>query len=336
MKKNITTIIVLILLTALALYLYRTQGSSTIKKELSDFAVEDTASITKIFLADRSNRTILLERVDEVKWKLNNKYTAKQDAVNNLLEVIKKVSVKAPVPKVAFENVVKQISGSHVKIEIYQGSDTPEKVYFVGHSDRDHTGNYMLLDGSSVPFLTHMEGFRGFLGPRYFTNENDWRSTKIFAYQYGEIKSVQLEHTDIKSYSFKITNLGDDIFSLKSVKDNKEIENYDTLKVMQYLSLFKKVHFESFEETKTEAIIDSVKKAVPMHLITVTEANGNQKNLKTFLKPNKPGAEDELGNPITHDLDRLYALIDDSTFVVIQYYVFDPIFKTIDDFKKGY
>lgn len=333
MKKNTLILFLFITLVFLATYLYFTKDSGTIRKELSDFAVEDTASISKIFLVDNAGKSILLERKNDTEWILNGKYIAREDAVNGLLIAVKRITVKTPVPKTAFENVVKQIAASHVKIEIYLQEEKPAKSYYVGHNNPDHNGTYMLLENSSVPFLMHIEGFRGFLSPRYFTNENEWRSTAIFSYGYGEISSIKLEYPEKPGNSFIITDAGNVQFRLTSLETNTDITPYDTAALVQYMALFKKIHFEGFEETKKQSFKDSVLSAIPMQIFTVTDKSGRTKTLKTFLKPPPEGATNIRGEPLKSDLDRFYGWIDDKDFVVLQYFVFDPLIKTIEDFK---
>lgn len=333
MKNNKSVIIVFIFLAGVAAYLYFSQNSGTIKKELSDFAVEDTASITKIFLVDNEKKSVLLERVNNENWTLNGKYEARQDAINVLLTTIKRVAVKTPVQKSAFENIVKQIASKHVKIEIYQNGEEPSKSYYVGHANPEHNGTYMLLENSSVPFLMHIEGFRGFLTPRYFTNENEWRNTAVFNYNFGEISSIKLEYPAKPENSFLITDLGNNKFSLKSLANNLEISDFDSNSLMQYVALFQKINFEGFEETKTEGFKDSIIRTTPFQKFSITNKNGTIKNLKTFLKPVPEGSTDLEGNPIKYDIERFYGLVDEKDFVVLQYYVFDPLIKTADDFR---
>ena len=61
MKTKQLTIIVIILAAVAALFLFR-EKFGTVRSELKDFAVKDTASIDKIFLADKSGHEITLER----------------------------------------------------------------------------------------------------------------------------------------------------------------------------------------------------------------------------------------------------------------------------------
>ena len=60
--KNRILIAVIAILGILAGYLYLKDNTGTIKEELRNFAVEDTASITKIFLVDKAQKSVTLTR----------------------------------------------------------------------------------------------------------------------------------------------------------------------------------------------------------------------------------------------------------------------------------
>ena len=102
MKVNKTSVIVLLALLLLAGYFFFKNSSTTIKKEQSDFAIEDTASVVRVELYKKGNAIIKLDRMPSGKWQLNESFAARPDAIQVLLETIKKVKVKAPVPKAAF------------------------------------------------------------------------------------------------------------------------------------------------------------------------------------------------------------------------------------------
>lgn len=336
MKNKKLTITLLLILIGSASWLYFNTKSNTLKRENSDFAVKDTASITKLFLADKNNNTILLERVNAKTWTLNGKYEPREDLINLLLESICRVTVKAPVSKAAFETIIKNMAGSSTKVEIYQGGDKPVKVYYVGGSDQDHSGTYMLMENSSVPFLTHIEGFRGFLSPRYLASETDWRSTKLLSYNYGEIESVKVVHTTKSTDSFILSDEGNNHFSVKNLESGEVVTNYDTAKVYQYLSYFKKVHYEGgyFADDPVDIKIkDSLKSAVPKHIITVSDKRGKVVEIKTYQRK-APEEVNAFGDSLKYDVDRMYALVNNSYFVIIQYFVFDPITRKIDYFRK--
>ena len=123
-NKNKIGIALVIFLSAITFYFNTQNTKGTLKKELTNFAVKDTSSITKIFLADKQNHTVLLERQTNGSWMLNKKYQVREDAIKLLLTTMKELSVKAPVGKQAFENVVKRLATSAVKVEIYTNNES--------------------------------------------------------------------------------------------------------------------------------------------------------------------------------------------------------------------
>jgi hypothetical protein len=55
MKKNVLAFILVLVLGGITLWLVKRNGTSTVPRELRDFAFSDTASITKIFMVDKAN-----------------------------------------------------------------------------------------------------------------------------------------------------------------------------------------------------------------------------------------------------------------------------------------
>ena len=75
-KKNFL-LIALITLIATLIWLLSTDNKSTISVE-NNFAISDTASVSKIFISDRNGSTIILNR-NEKKWVVNNRYAVRKD-----------------------------------------------------------------------------------------------------------------------------------------------------------------------------------------------------------------------------------------------------------------
>jgi hypothetical protein len=82
MKKNRNILIVAIVLALAALFLIFNRSNKTLDEQISEFAVSDTASVSKIFLADKSDNKILLERQANGSWLLNGKYEAHVENLN--------------------------------------------------------------------------------------------------------------------------------------------------------------------------------------------------------------------------------------------------------------
>lgn len=336
MKKNKFSLIIVIVLAILAAYLIYTQSVGTIKKELKDFAVQDTNAVTKIFLADRDGNTVLLERQEDNTWMVNNKFKARQDAISLLLKTMNKIEVKAPVAKSAFDNAIALLSTKGIKVEIYTGGKKPSKVYYVGNATADKFGTYMLMENSSMPFITHIPGFYGFLTTRYFTDELDWRSTELFKYNVNDIKTIEFINHENPDDSFVLTDIDTDNPLVKSPKDGKVYTNIDTANLIGYVKLFESLNIEFYlnnKVPKTEQ--DSVINCCAKFDLTVTDVLGNKKSIRAFNKPVPEGTLDIYGEPLKYDYDKMYALINEGKdFVSIQYYVFDPVIQPISFFLK--
>ncbi|MCB0805144.1 MAG: hypothetical protein KDC05_05045, partial [Bacteroidales bacterium] len=207
MKRNKTIIWITIILLVIVAFLYYTSSSGTFSSKEKDFAVQDTATVTKIFLADKDNNTILLERDSTGTWQLNNTYKARQSGVNLLLETLKNLVPKYPVPENAHNRIVSLMASQSVKVEVYQQvyrvhlSDNLEffphekrtKTFYVGTATADNMGTFMLKEGADVPFVVHLLGLRGFVGPRFSTEEANWRDHTIFKTKLFNIESVTME-----------------------------------------------------------------------------------------------------------------------------------------------
>ena len=191
------------LLLSVTGYYYFNSSNSTIKKELRDFAVADTASIDKMFLADKKGNKALLERKSPALWTINGKYPARQDAINFLLKTIKQIEVRSPVGKAALQNVLKELSSTGTKIEIFSKGDKI-KTYYVGGPTQDMLGTFMYIENSAVPFVIHIPGFNGYLTTRYFASADEWRSRIIFQYGEGQIASVRVQNNQHPEESFSV------------------------------------------------------------------------------------------------------------------------------------
>ncbi|MFT4753443.1 MAG: hypothetical protein ACI9GM_000154 [Salibacteraceae bacterium] len=331
--KNIIAFVVLIGLTALVAYNYFTTSSSTIQSTANNFSIEDTGSIDKIFIADMNGNQIVLERVLSNQWTINSQYTAVQNNINNLLETVNLMTVKAPVAKARYDKTIRDLSTVGIKVELYQGSNTPSRVIYIGTANQHHTGNYMMIEGSNLPYLVHIEGFNGFLSPRFSTHENDWKSKTVFRYNPKDIAELRLSYPGQPQKGFVIKQTIDGQVSLFT-NALVPVEGWKQGAIVDYLERFREVNFEMWEETKDPIFIDSVSTSTPLEVYSITNMAGETTTLKTLLKPLKSGMDIE-GNPIDHDQDRMYALLNEKEFMIIQYFVFDPLNLDIQYFYSN-
>lgn len=344
-RKHLIIFFLVIILVVVALFLIFNRGTGTFKNNTKEFAVKDTATITKVFLADKRNHTILLEKIGTGDWLLNGNYKARNSGVNLLFETFKHLVPKFPVPKSGHDNVVAQLAATSVKVEIYQTVNRIDlfgiqmfphekltKTYYVGGATQDNMGTFMLMDGADVPFVVQLLGFRGYVAPRYSTIEKDWRDHAVFKNSLANIQQVIMEIPDEPENSFKIVKENQDL-KLFDFYTNELIPQYDTLRLLNFLTAFTDIRYEALLNDMATDRKDSIIHRTPKNILTVIDSKGDSTTIITFFKPNDNKAVDMAGKLYVHDLDRMYALINEKRdFVLIQYYVFDKVLRPLSYF----
>ncbi len=327
------------MLTALAAVIYFVfvnKPWSTFKAERKDFAIEDTASITRIFMADKRNHKVLLEKNEEGVWMVDKQFPADMQKVNLLKATLHDVEVRNPLNQAEFNSMVAVMAANAIKTEIYAGNKLIKTVY-VGGATADHTGTYMMIEGSSTPFVTHIPGFVGYLTPRFNVYPIKWKGRAVFTYTPEQIAHISVQYPQKTNASFEIDNTGDEprVF-------NKELNvniPYDTGFVRYYLGSFSNLYFEGYDEDIPATSADSLRNTTPYCIIEVKGKDKSAKRLQVHFKPvdrrTKSRFDETTGEAYTIDPDKYFAFIDDEKDVAyIQQYNFGRLFKHSGDFVK--
>lgn len=351
MKKNRVTVIIVVILLIIAVFLVLTNTSSTLRRDVSDFTLKDTSNVVKIFLADRMGNDVTLEKTGIGEWTIDGKHIASFDKVKALLKTMSDLRVMKPVAKSAHNTVVKRLATNARKVEIYQ--EVPRinmfgwiklfphvkltKTYYVGGPTQDNMGTYMLMENSSKPYIIYIPMLRGFISPRFSPLGHEWRDHQVFKHKLRNIKSIRLEFFMEPENSYSIINLDNLNFDLIDDYHNQKLTDYDTLKMLSFVSSFEDVRFEAMLSGQLEQkIIDSVTQSAPAHRITLIDQGGDSTIVTTFYKKGFQHLYKEDGLALEpFDLDRLYGLVnDDKDFVLIQYFVFDKVLRPLSWFRK--
>ncbi len=330
MKNNKILILLLVILIAAAIYFFMTQTSGTIGSsagEKSDFAIEDTASISKIFITDAQGQSVTLTKTEK-EWIVDGKYTARPDNIRLLMKTFSRIDVRSPVPKAAFNNVITQIATSATKVEIYQGDDKPSKTYYVGGATLDHQGTYMVLETegvkSSAPFVMYIPGNYGYLTTRFFTEPEQWRDAVVFRYSPKEIKSIEVNYFENPDSSFIINNNGSQ-FALSEI-GSKEVIPVDTAILNEYVNRYRKIYYEMIDVESPKEKIDSTIASPPYMSIEVKDLQGETNKIVIYHMPNFRKLENPKNLEVyEYDVDRMYAYLNNELFIYIQFATFDNI-----------
>ncbi|PIE87972.1 MAG: hypothetical protein CSA04_04295 [Bacteroidetes bacterium] len=324
-----------------------TNTSTSLRKRDTAFSIADTSTVTRIFLADKQGRTVTLTKKPGY-WDLNGKYEAHEDNVRMLLNTMQKVRVMEPVSNASRNTVIKLLAAGGTKVEIYQMKprislgalqlfprEKCTKTYYVGTHTQDNLGTYMLMEGAEDPYITYIPGFRGFIASRYHAREIDWRKHLIFSTRLPQIQSLSVSFPALPEESYKITALQDHQYKITELLHQKEITDFNKEKVIALLTSFERINFEAFITHYTPHEVDSIIHQEPYFILTLTDKAGKETTLRSYRRPALKGQKEFIGEEITYDVDKLYAIVnEEKELLLIQHYVFDKITRRLSYLKQ--
>ena len=348
-RRNLYISLGVAVLAGLALILILTNTTSTLSRRYSEFAVEDTAAVTRIFMSDKNNNTLTLVRTGEDDWTVNDRYKGSRFNVTMLLQTMRDLEVSQPVARAARNNIIRQMAANSVKVEIYQQvyririlglrwfrHEKLTKVYYVGGATPSNRGSYFLMEGSDEPYVVSLPGLRGFVTPRYMPIEKYWRDYTVIRRTLSEITRVVVEIPAAPDESFIVENSRNGFTMLNADGRTPAGGHVDTLAVLNFLNSFRNLNYEVLLNDLEQVRKDSILTLPPMINLTVTDTAGVVVRIKTFRRPAEPGATDMNGKPLPYDMDRFYALInDDSDLVIAQFFVFDRVLRPKSFFLRN-
>lgn len=333
MKNNKVIIVLAVVLVAIATFFYISKNNvvqgtmDDMEGAKSDFAIKDTASITKIFIVDAQGVSVTLKK-SKNSWLVDDKYIARPDNIRLLMKTFSRIDVRYPVAKAAFNNVIRDIATKATKVEIYQGEDVPSKIYYVGDATNDNQGTYMVLETegvkSTVPFIMYIPGNYGYLTSRFFTEAQQWRDAVVFKYAPEAIKSIEINYLETPEQSFIINNKDGQLVLSDIGSDKDLMVNPDQLK--EYVSRYEKIYYEMVDIESKQSKIDSVIASVPFITIEVKDLIGGSNKIVLYHMPNFRETEHSVtGKVFEYDVDRMYGYLNNDVFTYVQFATFDKI-----------
>lgn len=321
------------------------------------FAVADTSTITKIFLATPQDQQLLLTKNEAGEWLVNQKYPVQQDNLNLLLSTMKNLTILQIVPEKAWSNINKTMTAGSIKVEIYQKApkftifgisfgikERLTKLYYIGPATQDNQSNFALLDGVNEPYVVYLPGFRGFVSPRYSAIEGDWRSHLTFNTKITRIQEILFEDAEQPKNTFKVVKSGIRMFDVYDYKDQK-LSAYDTVKLIDMLSEFRRKNYELCIENMEAEKKDSI---LQRHFKTITlkDVDGTVFTLKCYriLDEFEDSPEEtmdfifSMDNKYNQDInrDKFYGIFNNKfkEMLLCQYFVFDRILQPLSYFLE--
>ena len=353
-KRNIILIVVsaAVLVGCILLILWKNNVFSS-QKEFTEnlFAIEDSSKVTQILLADMHGNNVLLNRKNG-QWQLNDGTPVIVEKMEALLSTMMNLRIDHPASQKSIDNINKMMATAAIKVEIHGiapkftlfkhgffEKDRIIKTYYMGPATQDNMGNYAILEGmEEIPCVVCLPGFRGFATPRYSVFREDWISHTLFATKLTRIQEVNITDFDKPEDSFQVEKSGARFFKLYDAQKNI-VSQYDTSKLLDFLSQFRNINYESIPDGQTQSEIDSIMQQKPFKIIELEDTDGKKTKLTLFRMPDPYDYVDGEGTHVDkieflYNKDKAYAMLNDDKTVLykIQYYHFDRILQPMSFF----
>jgi len=315
------TLIVLAVITAGIIFLIvrENQSHDDLSPEAYDFAIDDTASIDRIVLWNRSPDTAVLTREAGI-WLINGSYPARPDAIEVLLETLYRVRLRGFAPDAATTNILTSMATYGVHVDVFAGDQTL-KSFTVGTETPDMLGTYFLRDGFGRPVAVHIPGFNGYLSSRFFLREDLWRHRVLWPNQ-EPVAAVSISYMDSASANVELINK-DGSWTISG-------QPADGMKVQALLKAVVSSQYEGVIIPSDGAFAkqDSLKALPPRVRVEVRRTDGSVNSMLLYHIPGDPEAITDDGLPQAFDPNRFYAFLDDDRMVLVQRYGLQHLLKS--------
>src|SRR5581483_9248333 len=154
------------------------------------------------------------------------------------------------------------------------------------------------------PYIVYIPGFDGYLTTRYFVKEDDWRNQAILQYYPYALKTVKVTYA-MSDSGFQINVLGKNRFSLENPTLHKDVPQFDTTALKQYLTYYQSVSWHITAETPKK---DSILHTEPIAVINVEDTAKKATEIRLFNKEATDRQREKYGRQYKYDPDQMYAL----------------------------
>lgn len=323
MKKNLTLLVLLLVLAAIAFGFYKKDQvkEANVKYE-GNFKIENPEQITRIFMVDREGRKVDLKK--KRTWMVNDVYQAREAMIINLLEVLEHVSVQFIPRQKAVERIVKEIASNAIKVEVYKKGDKAVSTFYVGGVTSDERGTYYIKEDSDQPFVMELPFFEGSLRARFVMNYKDWRSIWMLNEDADEIEKIEMKYPRMQNASFQLEKKGSHFEATPYVSMSDDNAKVNHAMTRGYIESIDQVGMQSYLETTDELL--ALKQETPWADFTLSRKDGTQNKILFYPTPMK-------ANPTVREATkRYYGYLQTGEFFIIHEDMLKKLLWTYDSF----
>jgi hypothetical protein len=326
MKRTLFLSLFLLLLVGVIVYLAKRQTAKTnaLDSYEGNFAIEDIQAVSKVVIKHRAGPTYTLTK-DRDGWKINNAYPARMSTVEPLLGALREMRIRYIPGDAAVKNVLENIEGTYVHVEVYDRANQKLKSFRVGGVTPDERGTYVLMDGSEQPFVVHIPSWDGALRTRFTPGLEDWRDRRFMTLKAEDIKSVKVEYPKQKSQSFNLERSGSGFILSPVYSDLRDYPKaYRSGTAEAFLKAISEAACEGYENQYARK--DSIQSLTPFCTMEIGLVNNEQ--VEILIWPKGAPVYTQYSPPV----HRLFIERKPGDFVLAQFEVIKGMLRGYDFF----
>lgn len=245
-----------------------------------DFKIDDAEQVHRIFIANRSGQQVELSRQGN-SWLVDRQHLANENAIKNLLDVVKRIDMQQIPAKAAVPTIIKNLATEGILVQLFDENDQKIKGYYIGGSTSDERGTYAILEGAEQPYVVHLPGWVGNLRFRLNFFGDDWRSKQILAEEISSIERISVEYPTQRNRSFILERKGERYTVRPFYNSDQPTRDIPRDRAERYLFNYQKLFVSSYENKDPEEKVELLK-TLPFAHIQVTKMDGSQKSIKAY------------------------------------------------------
>jgi hypothetical protein len=284
--KNKLLLILLVLLVLTSVVLFMTgESNGTRMAEKQQYAIQDTASISRIvFESSHYGLNNELRRTNH-HWEINGEYGADPNMVQVLLAVLKQVQVRRPVPVVEKEAIKRDMNEKGIRVALYSGEDVVKRFSVLGNNTK--TTSFFMEEGQQDIHIVELPGYDSYVAGIFEVTALDWRNRMVFNSTWRSLQRLELLYPAFAEQSVEI-RFTFDFFEITGV------EQLDTAFMMSFIDQFQAFQCNRFIDPEPDSPYDSLMRREPMAIVTLEDIDEN-KNNRVVLYPPLPGTSEYPG-----------------------------------------
>jgi hypothetical protein len=327
LTKNQVSILVLLLLGAIAIGFLLSDHSGTLNKRSKDFSVGDPANLSKLVITQGEQKLTISRSGNG--WLVNDRFPARENLTEVFLATLNNIRVKAPAPRAFRSRLMQAILTKGIRLEAF-GTTLRKNSWYVYHDTLELQGTFMLKIGSDLPYAVEIPGLNKPVAAIFRLDELYWKGKTVFCCQPQNMEWVSFENKRHAEESFRIA-YEQGALNLLQLNTNKIMHSTDLIAMKDYFTAFRHIDYYKQLPAGDSLVAPALNKSTPLFVITVKLKNQEPLVVSIFPLP----ARSQKGSTKSTDTEYFLGTSSLEKYPFIGRYAdFDGVIRNLQFFLK--